>query len=170
MEKKIKKEIEKLAYVCYSYKRKVQEEEKQDPKRRWYPMENDCSLGVCGAGYVKLKDFHTPTLEQCKELYEKSKFCYSEVLKFIKSINPPIKVEEIEKEKYITEICINLSEYKKYDRRGEGVESINYEDDIKGKYKLCSYYPQENRLEILEEGILLYENNNGVILDNRISV
>lgn len=92
--------------------------------------------------YVELESFGTTSIRECKAIVE--------------------KFTEIFQERSFSSISIDLSNYNSYDKDGYPIFEDGYTDE-----KTATYSIKRNRLKIFEDGIVVYENDNGDICNDK---
>lgn len=109
-----------------------------------------------GYTYIKYRDAITVT--ECKDICKQ------------------LTEEQLNEGQSIKLIIMDLSKYDKYDNTGKPAKEFNeYGDFIEeniiiGKKKTAKYLVKENILRIYEDGLPVYENNNGVICSDRYAL
>jgi hypothetical protein len=72
---------------------------------------------------------------------------------------------------FIKSIKIDLSDYYEYNTNGTPITGSEEDPNArKGKNKMARYYPKENLLRIYENGYPVYENNNGIICNDPVTL
>jgi hypothetical protein len=121
-----------------------------------WKIKNNKGNHVMG-GFTELKEFGKITLDECNEIYNK-----------LLGKLGLYEDEQIEK------ITFELTEYYEYAENGIPLCYESNEDfdgcALFDKRLECNFFPQSNTMRIWEDGRPIYENANGMICDDELTL